>query len=69
MPDTLPLQYDHRRIILAGALFCMFKPLPSPTAMIRTGLVSTLVLTLGMAVPWAIAWPLLRFAAGVAKSP
>jgi len=115
MPDTLLLQYDHRRIILAGglalatamgigrfaftpllpmmlhdgtislagaswlasanyigylagALFCMFKPLPSPTAMIRTGLVSTLVLTLGMAVPWATAWPLLRFAAGVASA-
>jgi len=53
---------------LVGALFCMFKPLPNPTAIIRTGLVSTLVLTLGMAVPWAAAWPLLRFAAGVASA-
>ncbi len=53
---------------LVGALFCTFKPLPNPTAIIRTGLVSTLVLTLGMAVPWAAAWPLLRFAAGVASA-
>ncbi len=53
---------------LVGALFCMFKPLPNPTAIIRTGLVSTLVLTLGMAVPWAAAWPLLRFAAGAASA-
>jgi predicted MFS family arabinose efflux permease len=115
MPETSPLQYDHRRIILAGglalatamgigrfaftpllpmmlhdgtislagaswlasanyigylvgALFCMFKPLPNTTAIIRTGLVSTLVLTLSMAVPWAAAWPLLRFAAGVASA-
>jgi hypothetical protein len=53
---------------LVGALFCMFKPLPNPTAIICTGLVSTLVLTLGMAVPWAVGWPLLRFAAGVASA-
>lgn len=53
---------------LVGALFCMFKPLPNPTAMIRIGLVSTLVLTLGMAAPYAAVWPLLRFAAGVASA-
>ncbi len=53
---------------LVGALFCMFKPSPNPTALVRTGLVSTLVLTFGMAVPWAGAWPLLRFAAGVASA-
>ena len=37
---------------LVGALFCMFRPLPQPTVMIRIGLVSTLALTLGMAAPW-----------------
>ncbi|MBP8019490.1 MAG: YbfB/YjiJ family MFS transporter [Hylemonella sp.] len=57
---------------LVGALFCMFKPVPHPTAMIRIGLVSTLVLTLGMALPWSASgpgpWLLLRFAAGVASA-
>ena len=42
---------------LAGALFCMFKPSPNSTAMIRTGLMSTVVLTLGMTLPWPSAWP------------
>jgi predicted MFS family arabinose efflux permease len=53
---------------LVGALFCTFKPLPRPTDLVRLGLVSTLVLTLGMALPWPAAWPLLRFAAGVASA-
>lgn len=53
---------------LVGALFCMIKSFPNPTVMIRTGLVSTFVLTLGMAVTWAAVWPLLRFAAGVASA-
>jgi len=53
---------------LVGALFCMFKPSPSPTVMIRTGLVGTWLLTLGMAVPWSASWPFLRFAAGIASA-
>ena len=53
---------------LAGALLCMFRPVPDTTAMVRTGLVSTLVLTLGMALPWPPVWPFLRFAAGVASA-
>ena len=53
---------------LAGALFCMFKPVPHPTVMVRMGLVSTLWLTLGMALPWSDLWPFLRFAAGVASA-
>lgn len=53
---------------LAGALLCMFKPVPKPTLMVRGGLVSTFALTLGMALPWAVVWPWLRFAAGVASA-
>ncbi|MBK7655560.1 MAG: YbfB/YjiJ family MFS transporter [Betaproteobacteria bacterium] len=53
---------------LAGALLCMFKPVPYPTVMVRVGLVSTLVLTLCMALPWPAVWPLLRFAAGVSSA-
>lgn len=53
---------------LVGALLCMFKPVPHPTVMVRVGLISTLVLTLGMALPWPASWPLLRFAAGVASA-
>jgi MFS family permease len=53
---------------LVGALFCMFKPSPHPTVMIRTGLVGTWLLTLGMAVPWSASWPFLRFAAGLASA-
>ena len=63
---------------LAGALLCTFQPwvwaraprLPPVDApwMVRAGLVATGVLTLGMALPWPAAWPLLRFAAGVASA-
>jgi hypothetical protein len=63
---------------LAGALLCTFQPwiwarasgLPpvNATKMVRGGLVATGLLTLGMAVPLAAAWPLLRFAAGVASA-
>jgi len=53
---------------LVGALFCMFKPSPHPTVMIRTGLAGTWLLTLGMAVPWPASWPFLRFAAGLASA-
>ena len=38
------------------------------TALVRTGLAATCVLTLGMALHWPGAWALLRFAAGVASA-
>ena len=38
------------------------------TRAIRLGLVATVLLTLGMALPWAAAWPLWRFLAGVASA-
>ena len=63
---------------LAGALLCTFQPwiwarvprLPAISApwLVHAGLVATGVLTLGMALPAAPAWPLLRFAAGVASA-
>ncbi|MBX3658164.1 MAG: YbfB/YjiJ family MFS transporter [Ramlibacter sp.] len=63
---------------LVGALLCTLQPwlwrrlAPLPAvngpAMVRTGLAATTLLTLGMAMPWAAAWPLLRFAAGVASA-
>ncbi|RZL08040.1 MAG: YbfB/YjiJ family MFS transporter [Rubrivivax sp.] len=66
---------------LVGALLCTVqpwlwqrlqgvRPLPAlePTVAVRCGLVATCVLTLGMAVYWQPAWPLLRFAAGVASA-
>ncbi len=63
---------------LVGALLCMFWPwlsrrwqrLPPPvgTTLLRAGLVATAVLTLAMALPWGLLWPLLRFAAGVASA-
>ncbi len=63
---------------LVGALLCTFQPwlwrrfssLPNvaSSTWVRAGLVATCVLTLGMAIklPWA--WPVLRFAAGVASA-
>ena len=63
---------------LAGALLCTFQPwiwarvprLPPVNGpwLVRTGLVATGLLTLGMALPLPAAWPLLRFAAGVASA-
>lgn len=53
---------------LVGALFCTFRPFSKPTLVIRMGLVSTIVLTLGMAVPYEPLWPYLRFMAGVASA-
>jgi hypothetical protein len=63
---------------LAGALLCTFQPwiwarlprLPPLQApwMVRAGLLATGGLTLGMALPWPAAWPLLRFAAGVTSA-
>ena len=63
---------------LVGALLCTFQPwiwkrlgfLPplEATALLRGGLVATTLLTLGMAAHLPAAWPLLRFAAGVASA-
>ncbi len=63
---------------LVGALLCTFQPwiwkrlpfLPAVAAStwVRSGLVATTLLTLGMAVHLPAAWPLLRFAAGVASA-
>ena len=63
---------------LAGALLCTFQPwlwaraprLPPVNGprLVRTGLVATGLLTLGMALPVPAVWPLLRFAAGVASA-
>jgi predicted MFS family arabinose efflux permease len=63
---------------LLGALLCTFQPwiarriggpaqVDAPRA-VRAGLAATVVLTLGMALPWPALWPLLRFAAGVASA-
>jgi hypothetical protein len=61
-----------------GAMACALQPwvwsrwcIRSPivhTAAIRAGLVATVVLTLGMALPWPSAWPMWRFLAGVASA-
>jgi predicted MFS family arabinose efflux permease len=63
---------------LVGALLCTFQPwiwrrLGSPppikpTVVVRSGLVATALLTLGMALHLPAAWPLLRFAAGVTSA-
>ena len=63
---------------LVGALLCTFQPWiwrrlgspppPRPTAMVRGGLAATALLTLGMALHLPAAWPVLRFAAGVASA-
>lgn len=53
---------------LVGALFCTFVPFSKPTVVIRIGLVSTFLLTFGMAAPWDACWPYLRFSAGVASA-
>lgn len=61
-----------------GAIACALQPwvwsrwrfrLPIVhTAAIRVGLVATVVLTVGMALPWPAAWPLWRFLAGAASA-
>ena len=38
------------------------------TAAVRLGLVATVLLTLGMALPWSAGWPLWRFLAGIASA-
>lgn len=63
---------------LVGALACTFQPwlwarfgargAVNGPAWVRAGLVATVLLTLGMALHTPLAWPLLRFAAGVASA-
>lgn len=62
---------------LAGALFCTLQPwlwrrlgLPpvNGASWVRIGLAATVVLTLGMVLPWPGAWAAMRFAAGVASA-
>ncbi len=60
-----------------GAMACALQPMlwrrwaRAPlvhTATVRFGLVATVLLTLGMALPWTAAWPLWRGLAGVASA-
>lgn len=60
-----------------GAMGCMLQPALwrrwgwpplAPTSAVRLGLVATVLLTLGMALPAAAAWPLWRGLAGVASA-
>ncbi len=60
-----------------GAMGCALQPLLwrrwgrpplDPTVMVRFGLAGTVLLTLGMALPWPAAWPLWRGLAGVASA-
>jgi MFS family permease len=61
-----------------GALACALQPAlwqrwqrPTPlahTRVVRLGLVATVLLTLGMAPHWPVAWPLGRFLAGIASA-
>jgi predicted MFS family arabinose efflux permease len=63
---------------LAGALLCTMlpwllqrwpgQPAVHGTVLLRSGLVATVLLTLGMALPLPAAWPWMRFAAGVASA-
>jgi MFS family permease len=63
---------------LVGAVLCTFQPWISRklgrqpishiTPLVRGGLVATVLLTLGMALHVPAAWPVLRFAAGVASA-
>ena len=63
---------------LVGALLCTAQPciarrlglrtVPPATLLVRSGLVATVLLTLGMALPAPGIWAVLRFAAGVASA-
>src|SRR3954454_8747974 len=54
---------------LAGAFLCLVLPRSwSGPVMIRSGLIATVLLTLGMALPLPASWPLLRFLAGVVSA-
>lgn len=52
-----------------GALLCMMMPRVWPSVrIVKIGLVATVLLTVGMALPIPMAWLLLRFASGVATA-
>ncbi len=61
-----------------GALACALQPWASrrwgwlgpvvPTRAVQVGLLATAALTLGMAFPWPVAWPLWRFLSGLASA-
>ena len=61
---------------LAGALLFMalpwlgrhWGPLPGNAALVRVGLVATVLLTAALALPWPALWPTLRLLAGVASA-
>ncbi len=63
---------------LLGAVLCTLQPWiwrrlghlpdPDPARMVRGGLVATCLLTLAMALPFAAAWPTLRFVSGVTSA-
>jgi len=54
---------------LVGALLCMVVPrVFTGAVMIRLGLVATILLTAGMALPAPVVWPVLRFVAGMASA-
>lgn len=63
---------------LVGAVLCTFQPwigrrlgmapLVHTTPLVRGGLAATVLLTAAMAAQWPAAWPLLRFASGVASA-
>ncbi len=61
---------------LIGALLYMTLPwlgrrlgaVPSNAALVRSGLVATVLLTAALALPWPTAWPLLRLLAGVSSA-
>lgn len=61
---------------LAGALLYMALPrlgrstgvAPGNAALVRGGLVATVLLTVALALPWPPLWPLMRFLAGVASA-
>ncbi|MFC7408997.1 YbfB/YjiJ family MFS transporter [Hydrogenophaga atypica] len=64
---------------LMGAVLCALLPtlvahwpggatMPAPARLVKLGLAATVLLTLGMAAPWAASWPTLRFLAGVASA-
>jgi MFS family permease len=78
LPDASWLASANYLGYLVGALLCTFQPLiwsrfkllPAvfATAWLRSGLVATCFLTLGMALNVPALWPALRFAAGVASA-
>ena len=61
---------------LVGALLFMalpwlgrrLAPMPGHARLVHGGLVATVLLTAGLALPWPLLWPALRFGAGVASA-